>query len=67
MDTGHIIAINLTLLYCILGPPVLFAVYVILDRLARGAGKQSLKKTDTRPNGPALWSTADVDAYIRRK
>lgn len=59
MGPGPLIAIDVILLYTILGPLVLFGIYVLFDSLdsvdnqKRGAG---VKKD------PALWTTGDIEA-----
>lgn len=39
VNPGFLIAVDVTLLYIILGPLLLFGVYVLFDRLAKGLVK----------------------------
>jgi hypothetical protein len=65
MDPGHLIAIQLILLYTILGPLVLLAIYVLFDSFSKrrdtGTIPQAKEKTD-----PALWIDDDVDEHLGR-
>jgi hypothetical protein len=65
MDPGHLIAIQLILLYTILGPLVLLAIYVLFDSFSKrrdtGTIPQDKEKTD-----PALWVDDDVDEHLGR-
>lgn len=58
MGPGPLIAIDVILLYTILGPLVLFGIYVLLDSL-NATGRQGVKKQ----KNPALWINEDIDAY----
>ena len=59
VGTGPLIAIDVLLLYIILGPVVLLGIYVLFDSLDP-TGKT---KTDASPEkDPALWTSEDVDA-----
>ena len=60
VNSGILIAIDVTLLYLIMGPLVLYALYVLFDSLGR------IKKENLKPPGdiakkdPALWSDEDI-------
>ncbi len=62
VDPGFLIAFDITLLYIILGPLLLFGVYVLFDRMARGSekGVQQARKADGKMKDPALWLDRDV-------
>ena len=63
MGPGPLIAIGVILLYTIIGPLVLFAIYVLfdsLDRLARPSKKQQQETVENKD--PALWTSEDVEA-----
>jgi hypothetical protein len=67
MDTGHIIAINLSLLYIILGPLVLVAIYVFFDALSKPNERdENRQDTAARTKDPALWTNEDINAYVSR-
>ena len=63
MGPGPLIAIYVVLLYAVLGPLVLFAIYVLFDGLEKLAAKPVAQK-DTRKD-PALWGWEDVDRFVR--
>lgn len=67
MNTGFIIAISLFLIYCIFGPPLLFAVYVILDSFIRRPRKIYQKKSSANYGEPFNWTDANIDEYLRQK
>ena len=58
MGTGPLIAVNVMLLYIILGPVVLFGIYVLFDSLDP-AGKT--KKNPSPEKDPALWTGEEID------
>lgn len=66
-DPGHLIATYFVLLYTILGPLVLFAIYVLFDFLAK-SGKPTGRQpgTPADKNEPALWTTEDINAHLNR-
>ena len=67
MDPGHLIAINLVLLYPILGPLFLFAIYVLFDSLAKSGRPDTTQQDNaTDQKDPALWTNADIDEQIKR-
>lgn len=68
MDAGHLIAIQVTLLYCILGPLVLFAIYVLFDSLARTDDKNNIqnKALLTQPTACALLTDEEINAQLQR-
>lgn len=59
MGTGPLIAVNVMLLYIILGPVLLFAIYVLFDSLDP-TGR--MKKAPSSEKDPALWTSDDIDA-----
>ena len=62
MGPGPLIAIDVVLLYTILGPLVLFGIYVLFDSLdAMGNTKQM----GAVQKDPALWTGEDLEtAYL---
>ncbi len=56
---GPLIAIDVILLYTILGPLVLFGIYVLFDSLDP-TGKTKLETTINKD--PALWTSEEIDA-----
>lgn len=68
LGLGPILAINVILLYTILGPLVLFAIYILFDFLGkppdlnRSKNIKTLKKKD-----PALWTIDEINSYINQK
>lgn len=67
LGPGPLIAIDVVLLYTILGPLVLFAIYVLLDSLNSSAmpGKKQQIGT-TGKKDPALWTSEDIDVHMDR-
>ena len=67
LDPGHLIAIDVVLLYTILGPLVLLAIYTVFDSLLP-SGNSSLNQqnTTTGKNDPALWTGEEIDAHMSR-
>lgn len=67
MGPGPLIAIDVILLYTILGPLVLFGIYVLLDFLS-GTGSAISKKTANKSKEKplALWTEHDLDAFWGR-
>jgi hypothetical protein len=66
-DPGHLIATYFVLLYTILGPLVLFAIYVLFDFLTKSGrpnGRQPGTPADK--SDPALWTTEDINAHLDR-
>lgn len=57
MGTGPLIAVDVLLLYLILGPVVLLGIYVLFDSLEPTG---TIKK-DTSEKDPALWTSEDID------
>ncbi|MBA3011222.1 MAG: hypothetical protein KKF12_17440 [Proteobacteria bacterium] len=63
-DPGTLIAVSVILLYAVLGPVVLFGVYVLLDHLA---GKAEKKPAPPKhPQNAALWTPEDVHSFLDR-
>ncbi len=66
MGPGPLIAIDVVLLYTILGPLVLFAIYVLFDSLD-SAGSRNLKqninqqKEAMEKKDYALWTGEDIE------
>ena len=64
---GSLIAIDVILLYTLLGPPVLFVIYAFFDSLK--TSEPTFKKqlfTNTDKKDPALWTDEEVTAYMDR-
>ncbi len=59
---GPLIAIDVILIYIIMGPLVLFATYVIFDSLLEIHTEKSSKVKEKKD--PALWTDEDVDNLI---
>jgi hypothetical protein len=67
MDAGHLIAINVVLLYAILGPLVLVAFYVLFDSLAKPDEPEGNRPgSKENRSDPALWTDDDITAYSDR-
>jgi hypothetical protein len=62
MSPSALIAVDVILLYTLLGPLVLFAVYVLFDRIStdKGPGHQA----GPSKKDPALWSARDIDDFL---
>ena len=67
LGPGPLIAIDVVLLYTLLGPLVLFAVYVLFDCLDN-SGEQVRQSQDATPlkKDPALWTSEDIDLHMDR-
>jgi hypothetical protein len=69
-DPGHLIATYFVLLYTILGPLVLFGIYVLFDYFAKSAEKGESdgrqKSTTADKKEPALWTKEDINAHLDR-
>ncbi|MBC2704940.1 MAG: hypothetical protein HGJ91_10420 [Desulfobacula sp.] len=67
MGPGALIAIGVVLLYTVLGPLVLFAIYVLFDSLYKSGrpGKNQQDKTIEKKD-PALWTSEDIDVHMNR-
>lgn len=63
MGPGLLIAIDVTLLYLILGPLVLFGIYVFFDFLGRRPARRAKSASGNR-NDPALWSDREIRSYM---
>lgn len=60
LSPGILIAIDVTLLYLVMGPLVLLALYVLFDSLGR---KKEGMWPQSNPKGskdPALWTGEDI-------
>jgi hypothetical protein len=67
MDAGHLIALQLVLLYVILGPLVLLAIYVLFDALSIPGGTEENKEDREVANGdPAFWDDEDINRHLSR-
>ena len=64
MNIGILIACATLSIYVIVGPLVLFGIYVFIDRLAQG-DENSQKKKKKAQGDPALWGRHEVKAYIK--
>ena len=65
-DPGHLIATYFLLLYTILGPLVLFAIYVLFDSLAK-SGRPDIRQALVQDKDePALWTCEDINDHLDR-
>ena len=70
LDPGPLIAIDVILLYAVMGPLVLFALYVLFDSLDLFSKNKPVSGPGTRPGiradekDPALLSDDDVEDLI---
>lgn len=60
MSAGPLIAINVLLLYTVLGPMVLLGIYTLFDFLGEQAPGIS-DSAGSSPRDPALWTQKDLD------
>ena len=65
MNIGILIACATLSIYIIVGPLVLFGIYVFLDRLAQGDENQHRARKKQGKNDPALWGRMEVKAFIK--
>ena len=65
LGPGPLIAIDVVLLYTILGPLVLFAIYVLFDSLDRSSrpGKSHPAAAKGKKD-PAVWTREDIDVHM---
>jgi len=63
-DPGTLIAVNILLLYTLLGPVVLFAIYVLFDFLNKPAKRQAVATPSEKD--PTLWTREDIDTHLNR-
>ena len=70
MGAGQLIAIQVALLYIVLGPLVLLAIYVLFDVLARpkgpGHNQQARQANQADAEDPALWTDEDLNDHLSR-
>jgi len=64
MNIGILIAIATICTYIIVGPLVLFAIYVFIDRLAQGYRSGSQNAPSSKDD-PALWGKQEVKMYVK--
>jgi len=62
MGPGPLIAIDVFLLYTILGPLVLFFIYLLFDSLS---GKKKVTDNLVKKD-PALWTSEDIDTHLNQ-
>ncbi len=62
LGPGPLIAIDVILLYAILGPLVLFAIYVLFDSLNKPVKNQQEQPTGEKD--PALWTNEDINVHM---
>ena len=60
VSPGILIALDVTLLYLIMGPLVLYALYVLFDSLGRKKGESAKPIDSSVKKDPALWSDEDI-------
>lgn len=63
MSPSALIAVDVILLYTLLGPLVLFAVYVLFDRISKDHRPPGPKAGPSKKD-PALWSDQDIDDFL---
>lgn len=62
MGPGPLIAIAVVLLYTILGPLVLFGIYVLFDSLDSGGRQNEIQQGGTMGKKDyALWTLEDIE------
>ena len=64
MGPGPLIAIDVLLLYLLLGPLVLFGIYVFFDGLGAQTVSHLQKSKSQKP--PALWTDHDVRSFLEK-
>ena len=64
MGPGPLIAIDVLLLYLILGPLVLFGIYVFFDGL--GTQTESNLQKPKSEKAPALWTDREVRSFLEK-
>jgi hypothetical protein len=64
MNIGILIAIATICIYIIVGPLVLFAIYVFIDRLAQGYRSGSRNRPSSKDD-PACWGKQEVTMYVK--
>jgi len=60
LSPGILIAIDVTLLYLVMGPLVLYALYVVFDSLGRRKGEKLKPTANIVKKDPALWPDEDI-------
>ncbi|MBN1932746.1 MAG: hypothetical protein JW786_14170 [Desulfobacterales bacterium] len=60
LSPGILIAIDVTLLYLIMAPLVLYALYVVFDSLGRRKNGNLKPTGNIAGKDPALWSDEDI-------
>ncbi len=64
MDNPRLLLIrNVLILYSVMGPLILFALFALFDALIR-TYKGSIAASLDRPKDPALWSAEDIRLEI---
>lgn len=66
MGPGPLIAIDVILLYCTLGPLVLFAIYIFFESLVNKDGLKDLKHRAIDSKDPSLWTPEDIEVYKKQ-
>jgi len=66
MGPGPLIAIDVVLLYTLLGPLVLLGIYVLFDTLShrRENSNPNAKQSASQKTDPALWPVSFLDKYF---
>jgi len=60
LSPGMLIALDVTLLYLIMGPLVLYGLYVMFDSLGKAKGEHLNTMGKPLKKDPALWSDEDI-------
>ena len=66
MNIGILIAIATISIYIVVGPLVLFGIYVFIDRLAQGSERENTQQSSASRD-PALWGRKEVKAYLSKE
>jgi hypothetical protein len=64
MSPAPLIALDMFLMYTLLGPVVLFAVHVMVDWISRETGPAP--DTDLARKDPAVWSFQEIDDFLNQ-
>lgn len=59
-NTGVMIAMNVAVLYLVMGPVLLFAIYVLFDHAGKRKPALSEMQKGGKVKDPALWTLRDV-------
>ena len=60
LSPGILIAIDVTVLYLVMGPLVLYALYVVFDSFGQEKNGNMAGMEKPKEKDPALWSDEDI-------